>query len=128
MRRVASHYLYWQQLRRMHYAELDNGGLLAAVCPLDGEIAGTEFYDGILIPVTAATARSFPSDGMTLSFEWRPDLLRAKVVEEVLAQSGLTDGAEAGMVAGLLLLSGVSLSAAELGTDHGCCNGHVKRL
>ncbi|MCD7848817.1 MAG: hypothetical protein LUH63_03185 [Parabacteroides sp.] len=51
MRRVASHYIYWKQFYRMHYAELDDRGVLVGVFPLEEEIAGTEFYDGILIPV-----------------------------------------------------------------------------
>ena len=49
MRRIASHYIYWRQFYRMHYVELDDSGILTGVFPLEGEIAGTEFYDGILI-------------------------------------------------------------------------------
>ena len=54
MRRVASHYVYWNGLFRMHYVELDDEGCLAGVYPLEGEIAGTEFYDGVLFPVVDA--------------------------------------------------------------------------
>ena len=59
MRRIASHYIYWRQFYRMHYVELDDSGILTGVFPLEGEIAGTEFYDGILIlvPIPALDAR-----------------------------------------------------------------------
>ena len=53
MRRIASHYVYWKQLLRMHYVELDEKENLVGVFPLNGEIAGTEFYDGILVPALA---------------------------------------------------------------------------
>ena len=49
MRRIASHYIYWRQFYRLHYVELNDNGVLAGIFPLEGEIAGTEFYDGILI-------------------------------------------------------------------------------
>jgi hypothetical protein len=51
MRRIAAHYIYWRQLYKMSYLELTDEGLFKGVFPLDGEIAGTEFYDGLLIPV-----------------------------------------------------------------------------
>ena len=51
MRRIASHYIYWRQFYRLHYVELNDNGVLAGIFPLEGEIAGTEFYDGILILV-----------------------------------------------------------------------------
>jgi hypothetical protein len=35
----------------MSYIELTDEGLFRGVFPLEGEIAGTEFYDGLLIPV-----------------------------------------------------------------------------
>ena len=46
MRRIASHYIYWRQFYRLHYVELNDNGVLAGIFPLEGEIAGTEFYDG----------------------------------------------------------------------------------
>jgi hypothetical protein len=51
MRRIAAHYIYWRQLYKMSYIELNDEGLFKGVFPLDGEIAGMEFYDGLLIPV-----------------------------------------------------------------------------
>jgi hypothetical protein len=37
----------------MHYVELDDAGCLVGVFPLEGEQAGTEFYDGIMLLVVA---------------------------------------------------------------------------
>ncbi|MDH6303835.1 hypothetical protein M2459_000167 [Parabacteroides sp. PF5-5] len=51
MRRIAAHYIFWRQLYRMHYVELSDDHRLHGVFPLDGEIAGTEFYDGMLVVV-----------------------------------------------------------------------------
>ncbi len=52
------HYIYWRQFYRLHYVELNDNGVLAGIFPLEGEIAGTEFYDGILIlvPIPALDA------------------------------------------------------------------------
>ena len=46
MRRIASHYIYWQKWYRMHYLELDAEGCLVGVFPLEQEIANPDFYDG----------------------------------------------------------------------------------
>lgn len=56
MRRIASHYIYWRQFYRLHYVELNDNGVLAGIFPLEGEIAGTEFYDGHLDPCTYSRA------------------------------------------------------------------------
>ena len=67
MRRIASHYVYWKQLLRMHYVELDEKENLVGVFPLNGEIAGTEFYDGILVP---ALAEGEKMDRQGIEFSW----------------------------------------------------------
>lgn len=122
MRRIASHYVYWKQFYRMHYVELDDRGALTGVFPLEGEIAGTEFYGGILIPipVPALDAGSRKQDVF--------DLLPGETLADALKRKGFTDVPEAGLPVCLLLLSGVSLAAAKLGTDNGCCNGYIQRL
>ncbi|MDR1160831.1 MAG: hypothetical protein LBK45_00680 [Tannerellaceae bacterium] len=51
MRRIAAHSIYWRRFYQMSYIELTDEGLFRGVFPLEGEIAGTEFYDGLLIPV-----------------------------------------------------------------------------
>ena len=38
----------------MHYIELDDNGVFHGVYPLNEEIAGTAFYDGVLVPVLSS--------------------------------------------------------------------------
>ena len=38
----------------MHYIELDDNGAFHGVYPLNEEIAGTAFYDGVLVPVLSS--------------------------------------------------------------------------
>jgi hypothetical protein len=51
MHRIAAHGVYWRRFYTMSYIELTDDGLFNGVFPLEVEIAGTEFYDGLLIPV-----------------------------------------------------------------------------
>lgn len=51
MRRIAAHYIYWYQLYRMYYIELNDDSTFNGIYPLNDETARTEFYDGILLPV-----------------------------------------------------------------------------
>jgi len=51
MRRIAAHYVYWRQLHKMSYIELNDDNTFNGVFPLQDEIAGTAFYDGLLVPV-----------------------------------------------------------------------------
>ena len=41
----------------MHYIELDDNGAFHGVYPLNEEIAGTAFYDGVLVPVLPRNRR-----------------------------------------------------------------------
>jgi hypothetical protein len=53
MKRWAAHYVLLpdNRLLKRHYIETDDKGRLCGVFPLDGEIANTVFYSGILMPV-----------------------------------------------------------------------------
>lgn len=124
MRRVASHYVYWNGLHRMHYVELSDEAQLNGVFPLVEEIAGTEFYDGILIPV--AFAGNMEKVSGKISYPWNDDpaIRREQAVKSVLSSlNGRL--AEVGEKVSLLSLQ---LSAAEFGTDNRCGYGYVKRL
>lgn len=144
MRRIASHYIYWKQFYRMHYVELDDRGALTNVFPLEGEIAGTEFYDGILIPIPvpaleAGSQRNClnrKSDDIACSpaiprqarEQVAFDLLPGETLADALKRKGFTDACEAGLPVCLLLLNGVSFAAAKFGTDNSRCNGYIQRL
>lgn len=144
MRRIASHYIYWKQFYRMHYLELDDRGALTGVFPLEGEIAGTEFYDGILIPIpvpaldtgskrnclnkNSGDVACSPAIPRQAREQVVFDLLPGETLADALKRKGFTEACEAGLPVCLLLLSGVSYAAAKLGTDNSRCNGYIQRL
>lgn len=111
MRRVAAHYVYWRQLSRLHYIELDDEARFAGVYPLEIEIAGTEFYDGTLFPLPENISITYP-DFLVNRNTW------LKLISTI----------EPGTPVRIYRLSGASLSASELGADYGCGNGHIERL
>lgn len=111
MRRIASHFLYWRQLYRMHYVELNDNGTFVRICPLEGEIAGTEFYDGTLLLLPVGTELSIDNFTRNQS-HWL----------------ALSDTLESGTPVQVFRLSGISLTTPELGTDYSSCNGYIERL
>lgn len=122
MRRIASHYIYWKQFYRMHYVELDDWGILTGVFPLEGEIAGTEFYDGILIPVPVPALDS--GSQKRIAF----DMLPGETLADALERQGFTDASEMGSPVCLLLLNGIPLATAKFGADDSRSNGYIQRL
>ncbi len=109
MRRLASHYIYWQRWYHLHYVELDAEGCLVGVFPLEHEIASTEFYDGALIIVPSI-------DGGLPSEVFGPQWLKAS--DRVGVSSPVR----------VYLLTGITPATAELGTYHSSGDCHVKRL
>lgn len=127
MRRIASHYVYYRQLFRLSYIELGDDGQFVGIYPLNEEIAGTEFQDGILVPV-ACNNEKLLSEGFSISPGRISDLSRKEVLSEILGQACLSDGIEPGTPVRLFLLNSSSLTATELRTNHSCGNSHVERL
>ena len=54
MKRFAAHYIFLgkENIFKQHYLELDENNLVRGVFPLEKEIAGTVFHNGILFPVS----------------------------------------------------------------------------
>lgn len=92
----------------MHYIEVDDDGLFCGAFPLEEEIAGTAFYDGVLIPVLTGVAIDF----QTMTKTWRD----------------WTENVSIGSPVQVYRLTGIPLASAKLGTDHGCSDGHIERL
>ncbi len=109
MRRIAAHYVWCKRVYRMHYIELDEDGLFRGIYPLEEEIAGTAFHDGVLVPI--------------LSSEPMIDIRR--VMESWPA---LTAGIAPGCPVHIYHLSGIPLASAKLGADYGRGDGHIERL
>lgn len=126
MRRIASHYVYWKQLLRMHYVELDEKENLVGVFPLNGEIAGTEFYDGILVP---ALAEGEKMDRQRIEFSWagNKNSLGIEFLTAALQKLNLPKPAEKGLPTQVLLVT-LPLTSAKLSADNSRCNGYIKRL
>ena len=126
MRRIASHYVYWKQLLRMHYVELDEKENLVGVFPLNGEIAGTEFYDGILVP---ALAEGEKMDRQEIEFSWagNKNSLGIEFLTAALQKLNLPKPAEKGLPTQVLLVT-LPLTSAKLSADNSRCNGYIKRL
>ncbi|WP_293739711.1 hypothetical protein [uncultured Parabacteroides sp.] len=122
MRRIASHYIYWKQFYRMHYVELDDSGILIGIFPLEGEIAGTEFYDGILIPVLV------PALDVESQKQIAFDMLPGEILVDALERQGFTGISEMGSPVCLLLLNGIPLATAKFGADDSRSNGYIQRL
>lgn len=127
MRRVASHYLFWRQLYRMHYVELDDTGAFAGVYPLDAEIAGTEFYDGIIVPVLPCV-EFFHNNTFSIPLQCNSGSTAMEIIAHKLEEEQVSVDVNTGVLVQLFLLKGISLTTTELGTNHGCCNGYIKRL
>jgi hypothetical protein len=53
MKRFAAHYVFRfpDELLKLHYVELEEDNRLRGIFPLEKEMAGTVFYNGILFPV-----------------------------------------------------------------------------
>ena len=144
MRRIASHYIYWRQFYRLHYVELNDNGVLAGIFPLEGEIAGTEFYDGILIlvPIPALDAGvqenkrchqdSYSDTSFVIPSQAREqgtfDMLPGEQLADALERQGFTGIAEAGSPVCVLLLGGIPLATAKFGADDSRSDGYLQRL
>lgn len=67
MRRLASHYIWYKKVYRLHYLEIDDEGCFQGIYPLKEEIAGTQFYNGILIPLPLPA----PTQKDSILKEWK---------------------------------------------------------
>lgn len=92
----------------MHYIEVGEDGSLSGIYPLTEEIAGTSFYDGVLIPLPV----SVDTERRSLPDCWR----------ELTGQ--LTEGVQIKLVR----LTGLSATAAKLGTNNGGGDCYIERL
>lgn len=129
MQRLASHYIYCKQLYRMHYLEISDAGEFEGLYPLSHEIAGTAFYDGLILPVVSVPDWLHQS---TFSFSYPLEADSPKspyqqlgewLTTQSLVQPDLHEACDA-----LFLLNRLTLTTSELGTNNGCCHGYIQRL
>lgn len=129
MRRIAVHYIYCGRVYRMHYLEVDDRDCLRGIYPLEEEIAGTAFYDGILIPV-AFNEKYASTKAFVYSLAENPTLCKGnkESLFEILAESRITEDITPGMPVCLFLFHGISLTTPELRADNRCSNRYIQRL
>ncbi|MDL2255677.1 hypothetical protein LJC38_03745 [Parabacteroides sp. OttesenSCG-928-K15] len=106
MRRLASHFVWYRNVHHLSFIEIDDKGCFAGVFPLQEEIAGTAFFDGVLLPVPADCEED-------VSWEnWKE----------------VTAGVEAGSPVRIIHIAGLDTAAAKLGTYDSSCRCHIQRL
>lgn len=108
MRRLASHYIWYKQVYRLHYIEVDDDGGFVGVFPLKEEIAGTSFHDGVLVPLLSTDDTNTP--------------------DSIKNWKNITKQIERGMVIHIYQLSGIDGTAAKFGTYNSGSHSNIKRL
>jgi hypothetical protein len=127
MKRFAAHYLFFpgRRLYKLHWIELDDAGKIRNINPLEKEIAGVSFYNGILLVVREHAFSSADEalrmlEDMRLEFPETPPL-------ELLERLPLTEPGEETPVE-LYHLDVPDLLPAKLGTDNSRRHSHIQRL
>lgn len=116
----------------MAYLELDEENRFLGIYPLTEEIAGTAFYDGILLPLVADEAL-IACETRLASWLRNTTCSAKEQVFDFLAETGLAGRLETGQCVVVYRLGGIGLAghlqtSPELGADHGCGNGYIQRL
>ena len=137
MRRIASHYVYWKQLLRMHYVELDEKENLVGVFPLNGEIAGKDmsyifspqfkFSTWRKLWIALAEGEKMDRQGIEFSWAGNKNSLGIEFLTAALQKLNLPKPAEKGLPTQVLLVT-LPLTSAKLSADNSRCNGYIKRL
>lgn len=107
MRRLAAHYIWYKEVLRLHYIEMQEDGTLLGVYPLTEEIAGTIFYDGVLLPLPSGR-----ESDEELVKNWRE----------------ITEQISIGEVVCVVRLANLPAASAKLGTNDSGGNCHIERL
>ena len=109
----------------MHYVETDDAGQFTGIYPLEEEIAGTAFYNGLLVVVPQAS-EWFNRTVFSIPVTSTDDSPVACVGQEL--KRLLPAQLSAGETVTLYLLNRMHFSTPELGTNNCSCNGHIQRL
>ena len=155
VKRFAANYIACQSVDRLHYVEVTSGSVLNGVFPLEKELAGTSFLNGVIWVVPAALGwevadvwsrltaihQQMPDASVPQMLKVFIDTLAVPTVGELPAflESSILDqdvinNEQAtylpvqGKSVSLFLIKGVSLSAAEFGADNSSSNRYVERL
>ena len=127
VKRFAANYIACQSVDRLHYVEVTSGSVLNGVFPLEKELAGTSFLNGVIWVVPAALGWEVADvwSRLTAIHQQMPD---ASVPEMLKVLIDTLAVPTVGEPVSLFLIWGIRLSAAEFGANNSGGNRYVERL
>ena len=127
MKRFAANYIACQSVERLHYVEVTSGSVLNGVFPLEKELAGTSFLNGVIWVVPAALGWEVADvwSRLTAIHQQMPDASVPEMLKVLISSEQLVAEGEP---VSLFLIRGIRLSAAEFGANNSGGNRYVERL
>lgn len=155
VKRFAANYIACRSVERLHYVEVTSGSVLNGVFPLEKELAGTSFLNGVIWVVPAALGWEVADvwSRLTAIHQQMPDASVPEMLKELIGTSAVPTVGELpaflessildqdvinneqatylpvqGKSVSLFLIRGIRLSAAEFGANNSGGNRYVERL
>ena len=127
VKRFAANYIACQSVDRLHYVEVTSGSVLNGVFPLEKELAGTSFLNGVIWVVPAALGWEVADvwSRLTAIHQQMPDTSVPEMLKVLISSEQLVAEGEP---VSLFLIRGIRLSAAEFGANNSGGNRYVERL
>lgn len=127
VKRFAANYIACQSVDRLHYVEVTSGSVLNGVFPLEKELAGTSFLNGVIWVVPAALGWEVADvwSRLTAIHHQMPDASVPEMLKVLISSEQLVAEGEP---VSLFLIRGIRLSAAEFGANNSGGNRYVERL
>ena len=127
VKRFAANYIACQSVDRLHYVEVTFGSVLNGVFPLEKELAGTSFLNGVIWVVPAALGWEVADvwSRLTAIHQQMPDASVPEMLKVLISSEQLVAEGEP---VSLFLIRGIRLSAAEFGANNSGGNRYVERL
>lgn len=127
VKRFAANYIACQSVERLHYVEVTCGSVLNGVFPLEKELAGTSFLNGVIWVVPAALGWEVADvwSRLTAIHQQMPDTSVPEMLKVLIGTSAVP---AVGKPVSLFLIRGIRLSAAEFGANNSGSNRYVERL
>lgn len=127
VKRFAANYIACQSVDRLHYVEVTSGSVLNGVFPLEKELAGTSFLNGVIWVVPAALGWEVADvwSRLTAIHQQMPDASVPEMLKVLISSEQLVAEGEP---VSLFLIRGIRLSAAEFGANNSGGNRYVERL
>ena len=127
VKRFAANYIACRSVDRLHYVEVTSGSVLNGVFPLEKELAGTSFLNGVIWVVPAALGWEVADvwSRLTAIHQQMPDTSVPEMLKVLISSEQLVAEGEP---VSLFLIRGIRLSAAEFGANNSGGNRYVERL